>query len=154
MKKLLLAVAFVSLSIPATAGELEEAVAKLIIDVHNLKQKVIQLQTEVERLKSSKNKVKEDALKQEENNCVREIRGEFIRTPKNKYCLLATVKRPSKKGERYVLSRIPKEAPLYLKKSKDGKYYVYFTLPEYCKEVKDEIPDAYTWSITLSCPEQ
>jgi uncharacterized small protein (DUF1192 family) len=158
MRKLLLAVAVVSFSLPAQAGELENAVAKLILDVYNLKQKVAELQAEVERLKERKSRKykleRSVKLNTSSDKCVKAVRGEFMETPSHKYCLLATVKRPSAKGERYLLSKLPAEAPLYLKKSSDGRYYVYFTLPSYCKEVRSEIPDAYTWTITLSCPEQ
>jgi len=161
-RKSFLFLIFLLFSLPAKADEvlLQEVVEKLIIDVHNLKLKVAELEAKLggkrkvkskkrnERCKTSSkhNSIKHNNIKQNSikhnirtaGNKVEVIRGELVKNRKS--CRLATVKKVTEKGKGELLSLLPEEAPLYVREFKGN--YVYLTLPEYCEAVKEKIEDA------------
>ncbi len=168
MKKLLSIGMFLLFSFsPAFGDELEDAVAKLIIDFHNLKISNLKLQQEVNRLKQQVDSLQE-VVKQIQNrhatvgkqntrrqkeineqlpNCsFTVIRGKVQFSRKS--CALATLTKRSSKEEEYLTSVLPESVPIYVKRYKN--YCVYLTLPEYCKQVKEKIKDAFITHIPLS----
>jgi len=156
------------LLLPASASAddvlLSKAVEKLIIDVHNLKLQVLKLQQEIKELKAKRNtepntnkpiskkairkqiaKHNNTKIKNSPNCSFTVVRGEVKKSPTS--CLLATVKRVRRKGVENLLSSLPPEVPLYVKRY--GKYCVYLTLPEYCSKVKERVKDATVVHISI-----
>jgi len=132
---------------------LQKAVEKLIIDVHNLKERVAELEARVgkkeakkqtapavkkQTIKQTVKKYAEKSQKSSDSHLVTVIRGKFVKSRTS--CRLATVKRVTEKGKRELLSLLPPEAPLYVRKFRGN--YVYLTLPDYCEAVKEKIKDA------------
>lgn len=163
MRRLLVGVFLSLLPLTANAGTLEQAVVKLIIDVHNLKEQVRNLQVEVDKLKERLGKYEykelpsqlEPSTKREResrqpspstNVKVDVLKGSLI--PSKKTCLLATVLRVREDGVRYLKNILPKDAPLYVRKW--GKYKVFLTLPQYCSVVKKYIKDAKVVDIEVN----
>ena len=169
MRKLLAGVILSLVPFTANATTLEQAVVKLIIDVHNLKQQVRELQGEVDDLKEKLRSLRSlqsqrspstkwervfprpspttyrKATKSRKSPTVAVSDGKVVvlkgkLIPTSKTCLLATVIKVRQDGVNYLKSILPEDAPLYLRKW--GKYKVFLTLPEYCDSVRKYIKDA------------
>jgi len=136
-------------SLPARGDELlDKAVAKLIIDVHNLKLKVAELETRLNECGCGKKSFKtsqSNATKSNKKQLVTVLRGRFKES--NRSCLIATVSRLTPKGEQEVTSLLPKEVPVFVRPFK-GKF-VYLTFPEYCGKVKEKFKDAEVTRIRI-----
>jgi len=119
---------------------LTKAVEKLIVDVHNLKLKVMELENELNEMKQRKdgNPVLNETKRKKDENTV------LSRTS----CVLATVKEVNDRNKEWVLSNVPEEAPVYDKKWKN--YYVFLTLPSHCLKVKERIKDAFVSRIPIA----
>jgi len=94
---------------------------------------------------SKQNAVSQPTERKQVADELKVLRGRLVKSSSS--CVLATVRTPSRKGAEELLSVLPEEAPLYLKRVR--KMYVYLTLPEYCSKVRERIKDAYTARISI-----
>ena len=108
------------------AATLVEAVEKLILEVHHLKLKVANLEKEVKELKEKRTQK------------VTVLRGKLRKSHTS--CIVASTKKVAKGGKENLLSSLPRDIPVYMRKWED--FYVFLNLPEYCEVVKRKVKDA------------
>ena len=132
---------------------LTKAVEKLIVDVHELKLKVAELESELKsrragRFKERRKQIQIQIQRQRQSNLncsFRVIRGKVQESKKT--CLIASVKKLTEKGIKWVFSVLPSDAPVYVKRWKN--WCLLLTLPEYCQLVKEKVKDAVVVNVSV-----